>query len=323
MKRPAPAVAALVACACSGNNYDPPSLVESVRILATQADKPYALPGERVSLQMLAADARADRSRPMRLYWLPQVCENPSQDLYYRCYPAFAQQFAPGVDLTPQLISGPSWTFTMPADAIDAHVRQPGETDPYGIAFAFAMACAGHVEYVPVDPSTQSGATTPFGCFDDSHAQLGADDFVFAFARVYAYADRRNANPVIDHLTFGGAAVDPSAGIALPHCTASTESGCPTTDLDTVVPDSSWEPDPGDLDANGNVANETLWVDYYVTAGRVKDDSVLLFDAHSGRVSSTADAFDAPLAAGDQTLWAVVHDNRGGASWITVPLHAQ
>jgi hypothetical protein len=314
------AVAAL-ACACGGQSFDPGSVVESVRILATQADKPFAMPGETVTLRMLAADGRADRSTPMALSWLPQVCENPPHDLYYACYPTFARQFAPGEDLTSRLVSGASWSFTMPPDAVTAHVPVPGQTQGYGLVFAFAIACAGHVEYVPPPPG--SPATNPFGCFDGAHRALGADDFVFAVTRVYAYASLRNANPVIDHLTFGGAPVDPMAGIGVAHCTASSESRCSTTDLDTAVPDSSWELDPGDVDASGNVSHETLWVDYYLTAGRVKTDSVLLFDAHGGRVSSSADPFDAPLSAGDQTLWAVVHDNRGGASWVGVPVHAR
>jgi hypothetical protein len=317
------AAVVLATGACGASNFDPPSLVESVRILATQADLPYAQPGERVTLQMLAVDGRADRSRPMRTYWLPQVCQNPAHDLYYTCYGAFGRQFVAGVDIGPQLVAGSSLSFTMPADAIAARAGGLGGTGAYGVVYAFAIACAGHVEYVATDPSSQSPATNPFGCFDDAHHALGADDFVFAFARVYAFTDRRNANPVIDHLTFGGAAVDPAGGITVAHCTASSESNCPTTDLDTVVPDSSQEPAPGDVDANGNIAKEALWVDYYLTAGRVKTDSPLLFDAHSGRVPSTADPFDAPLSMGEQTLWAVVHDDRGGTSWVTVPLHAQ
>jgi len=314
----------LAAAACSGGNFDPPSLVESVRILATQADLPYAQPGETVTLRMLAVDGRADTSRPMQLYWLPAVCEDPPGDLYYACYAGFARAFAPGVDLGPQLSAGAALSFTMPADAITARAPRPGDGgDPFGIVYAFAIACAGHVEYVPVDPATQSPASNPFGCFDDARNALGADDFVFAFTRVYAFADRRNANPVIDHLTFGGTPVDPAAGITVPHCTASQQSDCPTTDLDTVVPDSSQEPNPADVDAAGHVAGEVIWVDYYATAGRVKTDAPLLFDAHTGRVSGSGDPFEAPLAAGDQTLWAVVHDDRGGASWVTVPMHVQ
>jgi hypothetical protein len=248
---------------------------------------------------------------------------NPQGDDYFACYPALGASFAPGVDLTGALPTGDTWGFTVPADAITSAPAHPGAPDPYGIAFAFVIACAGHVEAVTVDTGSQSPVTTPFGCFDDSHAPLGPGDFVFAFTRVYAFADRRNANPVIDHLTFGGAPVDPAAGIAVDHCTASDASSCPTTDVDTVVPDASWEVDPGSLDPSGGAGHEAVWVDYYVTGGRFAADSVVLFDAHSGRAPSTGDGYGAPTSPGPQTLWAVVHDTRGGASWISVPVNAR
>lgn len=56
------------------------------------------------------------------------------------------------------------------------------------------------------------------------------------------------------------------------HCTKSNIDDCPTKPLDVVVPASSQELDPSNLDANGNVLKE---------------------------------------AVGDYQLWAVVHDNRG------------
>jgi hypothetical protein len=310
-----------VAAGCS-SDLPPASLVDGVRILGTKVEQPYAKPGESVTLQVLAADGRANRTRAMRVFWVPTPCMNPDNDDYFACYPAMAGKFAPGTDLSSVLVAGDQWTFTMPADAIATAAPHPGAPDAYGIAFAFVIACAGRVQYVPVDSRTQSAPTTPFGCFDDSNELLGPDDFVFAFTRVYAFADRRNANPVIDHLTFGGASVDPSAGIHVDHCTASDETHCQKTQLDTVVPDSSWELDPGSLDPTGGVAHEAIWVDYYVTGGRLDDDSVVLFDAHSGRVPSAGDGYAPPLSRGPQTLWAVVHDTRGGASWISVPLNA-
>jgi hypothetical protein len=313
---------AAAASACKGD-LPQASLVDGVRILATSADQPYATPGESVSLRALAVDGRADRSRPMQVLWLPTVCVNPPGDDYFGCYPSFASQFQPGVDLSGALVAGDAWGFTMPADAIATAVPHPGAPDPYGLAFAFVIACAGRVEYVPVDTSTESPLTTPFGCFDDAHTALGSDQFVFAFTRVYAFADRRNANPVIDHLTFGGASVDATTGITLDHCTASSETSCATTAIDIVVPDASWEADPGSLDPSGGAGHEAIWVDYYVTGGRFANDSVVLFDAHSGRAGSTGDGYAPPLAAGPQTMWAVVHDTRGGASWVEIPVNAK
>jgi hypothetical protein len=325
VKRPTVCLVLGLAAAAGACSDDLPraSLVDSVRILATSADLPYAMPGESVSLRVLAVDGRPDRSRAMQVSWLPAVCMNPAGDAYFACYPSFATQFQPRVDLSSTLVAGDRWTFTMPADAIATAPAHPGAPDPYGIAFAFVTACAGHVEYVPVDTNVVSPLTTPFGCFDESHAALGPDQFVFAFARVYAFADQRNANPMIDHLTFGGVPVDPATGIAIDHCTASDETSCPTTAIDTVVPDSSWEVDPGSLDPSGGAGHEAIWVDYYVTGGRLANDSAVLFDAHSGRATSTGDGYAAPLSPGLQTLWAVVRDTRGGASWIATPMNAK
>jgi hypothetical protein len=314
----AAAAAAAVAC-----NSDLPaaSVVDTVRILAMSADNPYAMPGESVTLQVLAVDGRATPSPAMRVFWLPAVCMNPPGDDYFGCYPAFASQFQPGQDLSSSLVPGTAFSFTMPSDAISTAAPHPGSPDAYGIAFAFAIACAGRVEYLASDPQTQSPTTTPFGCFDDSNTALGPDAFVFAFTRVYAFADRRNANPVIDHLTFGGNPIDPTAGITLPHCTAADQTKCPKTDVDTVVPDASWEVDPGSLGASGGPAHEAIWVDYYVTAGRFANDSLVLFDARTGRVSGTGDGYSAPQSAGPQTMWAVAQDTRGGASWVAIPVH--
>jgi hypothetical protein len=241
---------------------------------------------------------------------------NPPNDDYFGCYPAFANQYPAGTDLSSILLSGTQRTFTMPADSITAAAGHPGAADPYGVAFAFVFACAGRVEYIGASSST----TTPFGCFDDSGAALGTDQFVFGFTRVYAFADRRNANPVIEQVMFGGAAIDPSVGLTLDHCGASDESGCTKTSFDTVVPDTSWEVDPGALGQSGE-SHEAIWVDYYATTGSFANDAAVLFDSRSGRVSGTADGWAAPLSAGTWTAWAVVHDTRGGVSWAAIPLH--
>jgi hypothetical protein len=305
--------------ACSAPSFDPPSKIESVRILATAADRPYARPGDAVSLQVLAVDGRAAKPRPMGIWWLPQPCFDPAGDAFFGCYPAFAQAFPPHTDLTSRLVSGDQFTFSMPSDVIATH-SGGAAGDPYGLAVAFVIACAGHVEYTP-PPAGGPPDALPFGCFDDHEAALGADDFVFAYSLVYSFADRTNANPVIDHLTAGGHPID--AGITLSHCTRSKIDDCPTTDVDTVVSKSSQETDPSDLDSNGQPLREEIWVDYYVTAGKLKMDTVVLFDPRAGALPGTSDGLHAPQAPGASLLWAVVHDNRGGVSWTQVDVSTQ
>jgi hypothetical protein len=307
-------------CGC-GTNFDPPSKIEGVRILAIQADKPYAQPGETVTLSMLAFDGRPKKPAPMRLFWVPTVCHNPSNDAYFACYSELAAKFKPGVDLTPSLVKNAQFSFPIPANLVDAHGAAK-QSSPYGMVVVFAMACAGHVQYTPPAADTVPPAP-PLGCFDDEGKPLGPDDSVFAYAQVFSFPGRTNANPVLDHLTFGGKPVDPEKGITIEPCTAKTQEKCASTALDAVVPSSSQEPDPGDVTESGAKTKEEIWVDYYLTDGQVKNGAVLLYDAQTGKRTKTATSLQAPLTKGEQRLWAVAHDNRGGVAWIDVPMHVK
>jgi hypothetical protein len=306
-----------VAAACA-QTFTPSNAVESVRILAIRADLPYAPPGAAVTLDLLAVDGRASKPAPMTVRWVEQPCVNPPNDDYYACFSSFGSQFPQGVDLTSELASGTSFTLTLPATIISAHANTSGG-DPYGVAFVFAMACAGHVEYRGTSRATPDAV--PFGCFDSTGRALGPDAFVFSYARVYSFSRRTNANPVIDHLTFGGATVDPAAGVTVQECTASSPTDCSATPLDTIVPASSQEEDPGTLDASGHPLREEIWVDYYATGTQLANDAEVLYDPLTGAVAGSGDGLYAPRSAGTQQIWAVAHDNRGGVSWLAIPLH--
>lgn len=313
-------LAALSAC---GNDFAPASKIEGVRILAARADKPYAKPGDTVNVDLLAFDGRRDTSRPMRLQWISAPCFDPPGGLAEACYPAFEGMFARGVDLTPQLLAGPSRSFTVPSDLLARSVASQSGT-PFANVFTFAFACAGHVEYVGArGPSPRA---VPFACFDDGGHELGAEDFVFASSRVFVFADRANANPIVSAITLDGQVVDPASGVTLDRCATPSKVGaeptCPTHALDVVVPEGSHELDPSNADVSGAALREAVWVDYYLTDGRVKSDVRVLFDARAGRVPSEND-LEAPSESGDATLWAVAHDNRGGVGWASVPIHVR
>jgi hypothetical protein len=244
----------------------------------------------------------------------------------------------PGVDLTPCLPPpGPSLSFTMPEDIITSHPRASGTAPPYGLAIVFNMACAGHPELLPVDPNNLSLNSLPIGCFDKNHHALDANSYVVGYASVYAYEALTNQNPVIQHVLFQGADLDggvlgdsstqedagapEEGGVVIPHCPSSKSSDCPTVSFDVEVPASSWERDPLDLGSNGQPLGEQIWVDYYATTGSLSDDARLLYDPTIGKVitGGTAITFQAPTSPTTGTLWAVVHDNRGGVAWDVVP----
>lgn len=312
-----------LALAGCGNPFDPANLVESVRLLAISADKPYAAPGDTVNMTALAYDGRppvTPAAAPMQVYWVPFACVDPPGDSYFGCYPYFAAAgLEEGVDLTPKLTAGTQFSFAVPQQNVLTHAGSP----PYGVVFVFAIACAGHVQYVGVNEDTLPPAP-PLGCFDDTGAELDANHSVFAYAQVFSFADRTNQNPVISNLIFNGKVVDPKVGITVAHCPAGTRK-CSTTSLDTVVPTSSWEPDPAETAVLGTPTNEEIWVDYFLTTGSV-DGSALLHAADpTVTLPSSVVQLTPPttVPTGPQFLWAVAHDNRGGVSWLQVPLNVQ
>jgi hypothetical protein len=324
--------------ACGSGAFEASSKVTSVRILATAVDQPYATPGTTVTLTTLAADGRIDPPTPMTLYWLPISCSDPQGDAYYACFAALAGRQAaggtgggtggpvlkPGVDLTPFLPQGNTFSVKVPTDVITTHKAVPGSVAPFGTVFAFNIACAGHVEILPFDPGNINPQAPPIGCFDASHTQLGPDDYVIGFTEVFAYESITNANPVITNATLQGAAVDPVLGITFDHCGGSTGVECLENDIDVVVPESSWEVNPGDIDPATNTPHhEVLWVDYYATGGDFGSTAKLLYDAVAGKLPDPHVTYTAPDYAGEQTMWIVVHDNRGGVSWLVVPLHVR
>jgi hypothetical protein len=348
-------VGAMLACGNSG--FDPASKVDSVRMFVVRADKPYAKPGETVTLEALTTDARKDRSRVAKLYWIPILCLNPENDLYYLCFAppgdgghsagstrlipigaladagagaadaggdggAFAgsNPFASiptGVDLGPFLPQGSTFSFRMPDDAVKVREGSP----PYGLAIVFNVLCAGRIEFATRDPA--GGAQqVPVLCTDENGVQLPPSDYVIGISRVYSYTDRTNTNPVIEAMTLAGQDVLPAAGVTLETCTTPREKDCKENKLGIRVSDSSWELNPSDVTRNG-VPHEQIWVDWYSDIGTFDDEARLLFDTQQGRISDSDDTYRAPNAPADGTLWGVVHDNRGGAAFLVVPLHVR
>ena len=333
-------VLGLLVAACSGD-FDPQSKVDSVRMFAVRADKPYAKPGETVELEVLLTDARKDKAQPLKLYWIPLVCMNPRDDLYYLCFlpgdggidagatfvaagdggadagAGFGgglSSIPTGVDLGPFLPQGPKYSFKMPENAV-----QPRDgIDPYGLAVLFNVACPGRLEFV----STTAGGSpqqVPLKCSDANGNALLPKDYVIGISRVYAYDTRTNANPIIEQTLKDDVAVDLAAGITVEPCREAKRADCKDIHLDLRVPDESWEANPAETTS----VREQIWVDWYSDIGDFSDDARLLFDTKQGRTSESFNKFHAPADPQDGTIWAVVHDNRGGANWVVFPVHVR
>jgi hypothetical protein len=331
---------AAASSSCVGGSFEPQTLVGSVRVLVARVDKPYARPGDRVTVEVLAEDGRADRSRPMKVYWVPLPCVNPPGDLYYSCFAALNPSAArapdagvpelppflrPGADITPFLVEGTRYSFDLPKDIVTAHPIVAGADAPYGIAFAFAIACAGRVRITELDPASDNPQSIPIGCTDDEGNALGPSEYVLSFARVYAYDELSNANPVIDGVTLDGKPINPSEGIVVDRCRADAGADACKHDVAVLVPDASWEPRPGAPDGEGRPRHELVYATYYYTrgVGSFDADGKVLFDTFKGRVEPSANQLVPADVPGRGTVWIVVQDNRGGASWVRLPVYVR
>lgn len=339
--------AALCCIGCTEDDFEPVTRISSVRILAAQADKPFAKPEDDIRLRLLAddgsigpldgapgaADGGATGETALRYYWLKAPCINPIGDLYYACYPGFAATFQPGEQLHPgqnnqdKFLVNSDLEFRLPADIIASHPPVEGSA-PFGAVFGFAMACDGdHIRYLGLRtrPSPQS---PPFGCFASDGTQLGAEHFVFAFARVYAFTERVNANPTIESFSFNGQTLSradldcaangakvPCPTFSVARCTEESSDDCPKVDVDVAVPPASQETDP-----SSDRGREQVWVNYYATGGKFEQEARILYDVNEGRLGDTPAEFLTPRQPGKHKLWAVVHDNRGGVEWVQATL---
>ena len=329
----------LVGC---GPDFDPPSELHSLRILAVQKDVPYAQPDQDVNLELLWRDA-SGKQRPVQIAWSP-ACFDPLGDLYYECF-TNPDVFGSGMFTIGDSVKT---TFTMPTDIIS---RKPPPVDarnaPYGIAYVFFAVCAGTLSFVP--PS--SDPAIPIACKDADGNLLGSDDFVAGYTAVYSFKSFSNDNPVIQGFEFNGKRVaSPNsclgedcialAGSQLPEsfdcaddparcvptCKDDGDSSCQAYSIRPIIDKAdpaNQNQDDVSVQLLGRNVGEQMWINYYTEAGGFKSPVRLLNDATSGWNDAYGTDFYAPKNPGVFRAWAIVHDNRGGVAWSGVTLRAQ
>lgn len=311
----------LLALSACGDDFSPKNQVNGIRILAAKADVPYAHVGETINLEVLADDGRrAANKKPMRVFWFPAPCINPPGDQYYFCYAGIDAAFPLETNLSPYLVESTKTTIKIPQNALDGVVLQPGQTERLVTAYNFVVACAGHIERIPLKSGLGLNQL-PVGCFDDATGlELDSNSFVVGFTRVFVFDTRRNTVPVLDGLTFEGKPLDPAVGVKTGKCKKDKQDNCQTVKLNINFPDTDAELDPDNVDSNGKVRNETIYADWFTTDGKFKNDRKILFDGNLGRPPKTDAEFEPPNDPVTGKMWAVLHDNRGGTVWQEFPL---
>src|SRR6478736_371423 len=331
-----------------GPDFDPPSEIHSLRVLAVQKDHPYAQPGSDVNMQMLWQDASplAGEDRPIQIAWSPG-CYDPPGDLYYAC---FADKSLFG-DMAPS--STERATVHIPDDIISRRgpVTDGSKNPPYGITYVFFALCAGQLSLL----TNPGEGAFPVGCKDSSGNLLGPDDFVAGYTSIYSFQGISNNNPKISGFEFRGSPVPEGAFCIGDDCQARAGSA-PASDVDINCDDPTMSAlcvppcgDDGDPSCTGygfrptidktatenqdkdqvsvmllgRDVGEQMWINYYTDAGGFKSPVRLLNDATNGWNDDYGTDFYAPSKTDPLRIWAVAHDNRGGMSWSGITLKVQ
>ena len=194
---------------CS-SDFDAPSRIEGIRVLAVVADEPFAHPGDTVQLKMTYDAAGAFAGVTPSILWISD-CFDPDGDSYFGCYAQFASLLEdlqshnlppPGAVSNPLARGVVDWQVTLPDDIISKH-PPPATGSNFGVAYVFFVVCAGEIRAATTTKrrGPELAGNFPLGCFDKDGHQIGADGFVPGFTEVYAFADgRENANPAAKSL---------------------------------------------------------------------------------------------------------------------------
>lgn len=326
--------------------FAPISEIDGLRVISVQADTPYIDPAPgsasipantTVKFTMKAVDSRAD-AVPPQIVWIGG-CFDPPGDAYYGCYSQLASIFQDFSDPDKLLASGyvgfgAGYSLPIPEDLITRRPQPEAGAPWYGVAYVFFMACAGELQPVPAEGTSEAGSF-PIGCFDKAGNRLGAESFIPGYTQVYAFADgRSNHNPTIESVTLDGEPLTggPDTAPEVEACPVSEEDrlgpkgcgkedpekACKTYNISVTVPDDVGEDDPSGTLPDGTRLRETVWVDYFAEAGNFTGDAQLVSDAVYGIRDDFSVQFIPPASEGEPRairVWAVLHDSRGGQEY--------
>ncbi|HTV25693.1 MAG TPA: hypothetical protein VMG12_43655, partial [Polyangiaceae bacterium] len=247
------------------------------------------------------------------------------------------------------------FSFTTSADLITSRPPPPeASTTAYGLSYVFFAACAGQLalDMGSEVPFVCYEELDGVDGFSEGDTRRDSRDFVIGYSAVFAYDTYRNQNPLISGVQFGdttlwpdsppevAAAAPPGAvlasardlcigescGVIQPGTDtepcldvltldACLEDECDTTSVQPLIDPASAEPDDAASARSAEPLGEQMWVNYYATGGELGEEVRLLNDAVAGFSTDTSTDYEAADTAQVSYVWAVAHDNRGGAEW--------
>lgn len=296
------ALASLLALTACEEEFDPGSEITKMRVLAVQADSPFAGPGESVHLEALSYDPEA---RPISWAWA--VCADPASSSVEGCLANVALTTIETGE-PPLLGMGEgqsSIDLTIAADAIE---RIPVEARAQAYVGVLSVACPGSLELA----ANGTSPLLPFRCTEaGTGRELGLDEAIVGIKRVFLREAERNQNPVIQAVRFDGEdwAADDVKEVDGCDIDDSTYDDCPGETkhrIAAVVDASSFETGSDEF---GRDFTEQLIVQQYTEAGIVEDEVRVASDSETGWAAR------ASASGSELRLWFVARDDRGGVSW--------
>lgn len=274
-----------------GADFEPGSRVSSPRILALQADKPFARPGEDVALTLLAANPDEEP-----LEWAWATCTLPASSTVDDCIEALDN------DLEPFDPEAGELHVAIPDDVLDGI---PEGLKPSALIGVIVVACPGQLE----DGETLG---VPVRCVDEQGRARSIDDLEVGIKRIMLREHDRNDNPAILEITWDGEPWDEDEvqeaelceedTIAIDDCSDSLQHHLHVT---TTEREASRDEFGGDF-------TEQVIVQLYSTHGLFRDQVRIAEDADTYWVAQPNET-ESNIA----TLWFITRDDRGGVSWTT------
>jgi hypothetical protein len=285
---------------------EPSAKVDSFRVLAEQADLPYARPGEDVQLSSLSYDPE-ERA----ITWAWASCLNPSSSDLQGCLASIAESGDPAAAVFAMGEDQATATLTIPSDALSS---LPAAIRPNASVGVVSVACPGDLSF-----DTGPGGL-PFRCQEPATGRdLELDEFIVGLKRITVRETDRNQNPIITGITFDG--VDWPEGEVREVGSCSTSkldySLCSDTNKHQLAAQLSPESFERGTDEHGTAFEEQLVIQHYATEGIFENEVRIGKEPKNGWVARSR-------ASGQLlTLWFVARDNRGGVTWAQRQVQVQ
>jgi hypothetical protein len=280
--------------------FDPGSRVQSFRVLGQEMDVPFAQPGETVNVTSLSYDPQG-----RTVSWAWAACVNPDSATVQGCFDKIAED-AQKSGTSPVLAQGAEmsdFSYTVPANALDS---LPESAKPSALIGIASVACPG-------DLSIEAGPNhLPFTCKEAGTGRaMALEEYVIGVKRIQVRANDRNENPVIEQVFFDGE--------EWPEDEMKTVKACNTDDnqykpcADDTKHEITARPTAGSVQSGttefGVAFTEQVIIEYYATEGVFEYDVKIAADPKTGWAARKA------ASGKDLTIWMVLHDDRGGATW--------